>query len=206
MSGVCLDQQIIIPAIIKKTNVAQYEKGVTLAGKVVPFAELGEIQTQIIEMMKSYHYIGMFDLEFNVVGDKIYFNEVNLRSGGPNYSYFMSGVNLPALFVKEATGQEHTPEEEKVEAYGKSFIYEKVAWDDYIHGFMTKRELNTCIAEADIPLLYSNEDPAPGQLFIRKITKTARKKKIKQNKTGTGSTASTSETDSLKIPTDKKSK
>lgn len=180
LSGVCLDQQIIIPAIIKKTNVAQYEKGVTLAGKVVPFAELGEIQTQIIEMMKSYHYIGMFDLEFNVVGDKIYFNEVNLRSGGPNYSYFMSGVNLPALFVKEATGQEHTPEEEKVEAYGKSFIYEKVAWDDYIHGFMTKRELDTCIAEADIPLLYSNEDPAPGQLFIRKITKTARKKKIKQ--------------------------
>lgn len=180
LSGVCLDQQIIIPAIIRKTNVAQYEKGVTLAGKVAPFAELGEIQTQIIEMMKSYHYIGMFDLEFNVVGDKIYFNEVNLRSGGPNYSYFMSGVNLPALFVKEAIGQEHMPEEEKVTAYGRSFIYEKVAWDDYIHGFMTKRELNTCIAEADIPLLYSDEDPAPGQLFIRKITKTARKKKIKQ--------------------------
>ena len=97
--------------------------------------------------MKEFHYVGMFDLELNIVGDKIYFNEVNFRSGGPNYSYLKSGVNLPALFVKEVTGESHQPEEECVTSYGKTFIYEKVAWEDYIQGFMTKRELQKCIEE-----------------------------------------------------------
>lgn len=178
-SGVCFDQEVIIPAIIKKTNVAQYEKGVTLAGKVVPFEELGEIGKHAVDMLKSFHYTGMFDMEFNVVGDKLYFNEVNLRSGGPNYSYFMSGVNLPALFVKEATGEKHTPEEERVAEYGKSFIYEKVAWDDYIKGFMTKKELKECIAAADITLLCNEDDPVPGKIFTKDIKKTVWKTRIK---------------------------
>ncbi len=182
LSGVCLDQEIIIPAIIKKTNVAQYEKGVTLSGKVVPVEELGDVYQPVVEMLKTFHYMGMFDMELNIVGDKIYFNEVNLRSGGPNYAYFMSGVNLPALYVKEALGQRHTPEEECVETCGKSFIYEKVAWTDYINGFMTKKEFNECIAAADITLLCNDDDPEPGKLFTEKMKKDALKKKIKNFK------------------------
>lgn len=182
-SGVCFDQDVIIPAIIKKTNVAQHEKGVTLAGKVVPFEEIDEtVREGVIKMLKSFRYVGMFDMELNIVGDKIYFNEVNLRSGGPNYSYFMSGVNLPALFVKEATGEAHTPDEECVSEYGKSFIYEKVAWDDYIYGFMTKKELDESIQSADIRLLCSDDDPAPGEIFLKEIKQIAVKKKIKDRK------------------------
>lgn len=180
IGGVCLDQEVIIPAIIKKTNVAQYEKGVTLAGKVYPLEDLGQLQETVTAMLREFHYFGMFDMELNIVGDKIYFNEVNLRSGGPNFSYFMSGVNLPALFVKEALGEGHTPEDEKVEAYGKSFIYEKVAWDDYINGFMTKKELDECIAAADIKLLCNDDDPAPGEFFIKDMIKRARRRKIKE--------------------------
>ena len=182
LSGVALDDEIIIPAIIKKTNVAQYDKGVTLAGKVVPFEEIAEIKEQIINLLKSFHYVGMFDMELNIVGDKLYFNEVNLRSGGPNYSYYMSGVNLPALYVKEALGERHTEEEEKVTEFGKQFIYEKVAWQDHIEGFMTKQELDECIANADIKLLDSEEDPVPGQIFIEEITEKARKRKLRNKK------------------------
>jgi len=181
LSGVCLDQEIIIPAVIKKLNVAQYERGVTLAGRIIPFAELGDLQEKIVHMLRQFHYVGMFDMELNVVGDKIYFNEVNLRSGGPNYAYFKSGVNLPALYVKEAMGQKHAPEEEKVSAYGKSFIYEKVAWEDHMHGYMTRKELEARIAAADIRLLYNDEDPAPGKLFIKTMKKTVRNQKIKKS-------------------------
>ncbi|MBQ0037595.1 MAG: ATP-grasp domain-containing protein [Clostridiales bacterium] len=184
LGGVCLDQQIIIPAIIRKTNVAQYEKGVTLAGRVAPFEELDEsVRRGIVDMLRQFRYTGMFDMELNIVGDKIYFNEVNLRSGGPNYSYFKSGVNLPALFVKEALGEGHTPEEERVTSYGKQFIYEKIAWEDYLHGFMTKDELDACIANADITLLTSEDDPAPGEIFARSIQAKARKMKILSAKT-----------------------
>ena len=54
LSGVCLDQEIIIPAIIQKTHVAQYEKGVTLAGKVVPFERLGDVREKIINLLKQF--------------------------------------------------------------------------------------------------------------------------------------------------------
>ena len=179
LSGVCFDQEIIIPAIIKKTNVAQYEKGVTLAGKVVPFEELGDIQEKIVRMMKDFHYVGMFDMELNLVGDKIYFNEVNFRSGGPNYSYLKSGVNLPALFVKGVSGEKYLEDEKSVDSYGKSFIYEKVAWEDYIQGFMTKTELKKCISDADIMLLCDDDDPMPGNLFMNDIKKNAEKRRLK---------------------------
>ena len=181
-SGVALDQDIIIPAIIKKTNVAQYEKGVTLSGKVVPFDEISEIKDKIIEMMKLFHYEGMFDMEFNIVNNKLYFNEVNLRSGGPNFAYFMSGVNLPALFVNEALGRGHTEEDEKVSQYGKSFIYEKIAWEDHINGYMTKKEMEDCINQSDIRLLLSDDDPAPGELFNVKIKEEAKIKKLRKIK------------------------
>ena len=181
-SGVCLDQEIIIPAIIKKWNVAKYEKGVTLAGRVVPTEELGELQEKVVKMLKAFRYVGMFDMELNIVGDKIYFNEVNLRSGGPNFAYFMSGVNLPALFVKEALGEKHSPQDEKVSEYGKSFLYEKVAWEDYVHGFMTKQALEDRLAAADITLLNYDKDPAPGKLFTKQMKASMLKSQLKKIK------------------------
>lgn len=182
LSGVCVDQKIIIPAIIKKTHVAQHEKGVTLAGKVVEFEELGDLKNRVIEMMQAFHYVGMFDLELNIVGDKIYFNEINLRSGGPNYAYFMSGVNLPEIFVKEVTGNIVSENDGKVSEYGKNFIYEKVAWDDYIHGFFSKKELNNCIANADIKLLYNEDDIEPWNIFLKDVKRKLIRTRLKKFK------------------------
>lgn len=182
LSGVCLDQEVIIPAVIKKLNVAKYERGVTLAGKVISVEEIGELYDKIIEMMKQFHYVGMFDMEFNIVGDKIYFNEVNLRSGGPNFAYFMCGVNLPALFVKEAFGERHTEQEEKIADIGKTFIYEKVAWEDYLHGHMSKKTLKNRIKQADIRLLSNKDDPKPAKLFNKKMRRSIIGKKLKKLK------------------------
>lgn len=181
-SGVCLDQQVIIPAIIKKWNVAKHKRGVTLAGTVVPAEELGELQDKIVAMLQQFHYVGMFDMELIAAGDKVYFNEVNLRSGVPNFAYYMNGVNLPALYVKEALGQKHDPEEEKIKQFGKTFICEDVAWDDYFHGHMNRRELEDRIAAADITLLNNQNDPAPGKCFEKKIKWILRHRKIKRIK------------------------
>lgn len=181
-SGVCLDQKIVLPAIIRKWNVAKHETGVTLAGRVVPAQELGELYDKVIAMLKKLRYVGMFDMELNVVGDRIYFNEVNLRSGGPNFSYFRSGVNLPDLFVKGALGLSHEPEEEQVDTFGKSFLYEKVAWEDHIHGFMTRQQLEDRIAAADITLLHYDNDPAPGKYFDQQMRRAKFAYKLKKIK------------------------
>ena len=179
LSGVCLDQEVIIPAIIRKTHIAKYERGVTMAGVLAPVEELGEIADKVKHMMQAYHYVGMFDLELNLVDGTLYFNEVNLRSGGPNYSYFKSGVNLPDLIVKELLGYGHNKSEESVAVYGRNFIYEKVAWEDYSHNFLTKKELNDMIASADIRLLNDEDDPEPYKLFLKRSRETVLRGKTK---------------------------
>lgn len=179
LSGVCFDQEVIIPAIIEKTRIAKYELGVTMSGKIIPLDMLGELKTKITELLREFHYTGMFDMELHLCGDKIYFNEVNFRSGGPNFAYFLNGVNLPDILVKGITGKKHNPEDEKIETFGKTFVYEKVAWEDYIYSYMTKQELKQCIEEADFTLLANCHDPKPGKIFYKRIRLSALKKRIK---------------------------
>lgn len=179
LSGVCLDQEIIIPAVIEKTRIAQHEPGVTMSGRMLSLDILGDIKYKLEDFLRRFHYVGMFDMELNLCGDKIYFNEVNLRSGGPNFSYYLSGVNLPDIFVMEITGQGHRPEEEKIKSFGRTFIYEKVAWEDYIYSYITKQELKQCIENSDFTLLANDEDPEPGKVFYKRIRLSALKHRIK---------------------------
>lgn len=184
LTGACIDDEIIIPGIIKKTCVAKHEKGVTLSGMIYPFEELGDLCPKIVEMLRKFHYVGMFDMEFNVVGDKVYFNEVNFRSGGPNYSYFMSGANIPNIVVSELTTHTHDKEDEKIKKFGQNFIYEKVAWEDCVHGFMTREELELRLKQADFGLLNDERDPGPYDAFMNGLLaeEKANKKKEQQKK------------------------
>lgn len=188
LSGVCIDQNIIIPAIIRKTRVAKYEKGVTLSGMLYPFEDMEPYCAQINDMMRQYHYVGMFDMEFIVANKEVYFNEVNFRSGGPHYSYYVSGANLPAIFVDEITGNSHLKADETVDGFGRNFIYEKVAWEDYLNGYMSRSVLKRRLSDADFGLLYSKDDPAPYKFYIKEVKRQEYKKilskwkeKIKNN-------------------------
>jgi predicted ATP-grasp superfamily ATP-dependent carboligase len=180
MSGVCIDQTIILPAIVEKLRIAQHEKGVTLFGELVPVDEISKVKDALFKFLESLHFVGMFDLEVMCVGEKIYFGEMNLRSGGPNYSYYGSGVNLPNILVK-AIVEKTIDDIPEIEMH-KKFLYEKAAWEDYQMGFMNKKELKSLYHEADILLLDCEEDPEPGKLFLQyiktRVVKTHLKKKL----------------------------
>ena len=100
IQGVCAGDKVCIPAVIRKSCVAEHEKGVTVAGTVVPADELGEQAEGVYRVLRACDYVGMFDMELNIAGGRLYFGEINFRSGGPNYAYFLSGVNLPAMAVR----------------------------------------------------------------------------------------------------------
>lgn len=178
LSGVCIDQNIVIPGIIEKGRIAKYETGVTMSGQMFSTDILKDVKEKVIKLLQSIHYMGMFDMELFQCGNKVYFNEINFRSGGPNYFYYQNGVNLPDIFVKEILGQGHTKEEEKITEFGKTFVYEKVAWEDYIHSYMTGKELRKCIKEADFTLLGDKEDPEPGKVFHKRIRLSSMKHKV----------------------------
>ena len=169
VGGVCLGDRVIIPAVIEKTRIAEHERGVTMTGRMVPEDVLGDTLPKLLDMLKKIDYYGMFDLEFNRCGDRLYFNEINLRSGGPHFSYFLNGVNLPEIFAKGISGEDISGLNTVIDPYGKSFVYEKVAWEDHINGFMSKKELDEVIGNADFTLLANDSDPEPGKIFAKKI-------------------------------------
>ena len=180
LCGVCLDREVIIPALIEKTRVAGFEKGVTMSGKLVPLDDLGEAKGKTIDMLKSLRYFGMFDLEFIKSGGKLFFSEINFRSGGPNYSYFLNGANLPAIVVEELVNGSHDKEWETVNEYGKSFVYEKVAWEDHMRGYLSKEDFLDCINNSDYKLLENDDDPEPGRHFNKRIRMSAMKHRALQ--------------------------
>lgn len=177
-SGICLGDKVIIPGILEKINIAQHERGVTMAGKMHAVSDIAvfkrEIQ-KIVDLLGSFNYYGMFDMEMNLVGRTLYFGEVNFRSGGPNFAYTLSGVNLPSMLAKALKGEDF--EITDINEFGKTYVYEKVAWEDYIHGYLTKEEMQEIIDGADFKLLENPHDPKPGAIFNRKIRMSAMKHK-----------------------------
>lgn len=167
-AGVCLDQTVILPALIKKESIGKHGRGVTLTGELVPFDIIGEENCRkAIELLKSFHYNGNFGMEFALAGGKIYFNEVNLRSAGESYAYFRSGCNLPAIFADRMFGDE-VPQDITFDGIGKTLMYEKIAWDDYLYGHISREELDRYIEETDLKILFDDDDPRPGAYFVKK--------------------------------------
>lgn len=177
MGGVALKEEVIIPSVIEKIRVAGHERGVTMMGKMVPCRVIGEEVEKIRRLLRDTGYRGMFDIEFLEAGGKIYFNEINFRSGGPHFSYYLNGVDLPALFVKDITGLSTEEDKKELREMGKTFIYEKVAWEDYIYGYMNRKELKAALKSTDYTLLGNSGDPAPGKIFNRRIRLSAIKQK-----------------------------
>lgn len=167
MSGLCFDQEIILPAVTKKLRIAQYQNGVTMSGVMTPVEELESIASGLSAFLKSLRFVGMFDLEIMVSNGVMYFGEVNMRPGGPNYFYYCNGVNLPAILAQAL--EEGFVKSEVSCALGTTFLYEKVAWEDYRFGYLSKKELDELYASSDYLLLDVKDDPWPGRRFLRFI-------------------------------------
>ena len=190
ISGVSIRQgdkipaKVIVPAVIKKERPAKFERGVAICGTLEPYDVLGDLRGGIEKLLTAMDYNGMFDMDFHCSGDRIYFGEVNLRSGGTCYAYFLNGVNLPAITVKGLRNGADciTDEETTLREYGRSFVYERVLWKDYIQGFLTRKEVNDILREADNTLINDPDDPAPGEAYEKYVNESIRKNRSKELK------------------------
>lgn len=178
MSGVCADQEVVLPAIVKKHKIAQFRRGATLMGELVPVDEILPAKDAIYRFLRKIRYVGMFDLEVMRVGERFYFGELNLRSGGPNYSYFASGVNLPDMAVKAIIGVP-VGEVPAIQLH-LVFLNDQDCWEDYLHGFITRKELKSYYKHADILLLKGEDDPEPEKCFVREVEQRRVKGAIKR--------------------------
>lgn len=164
IGGVCNDWQVFIPAVIRKDIVAQHNCGVTLKGTVVDKNEISENLPRLVSFLQSVRYVGMFDLEIMVTDNGLYFGELNLRSGGPSYSYFLCGVNLPDLAVNAVLQKSIDISSIQIE-YNRSFYNNITTWQDYLDGYLTKTDLRRIQNTCDYSILTCDDDPAPERVF-----------------------------------------
>lgn len=179
ISGVCLGNVVVLPALLKKLCIAEHEKGVTLMGRVDPFDEIGNEKEKLMKLLSSFGYFGMIDIELIRCGNEIYFNELNFRSSGVCYGIIAAGVNLPLMLVENLLGMKIKTDIPKIK-YGMTFLYDKAAWEDYIFGEISVENFQKFQSSTDIFILENVDDPEPGRIFAKMMRRKRYKHKVKQ--------------------------
>ena len=179
ISGVCLGETVVLPALLKKLCIAEHEKGVTLLGQVCRFDSLEYVREQLTGMLSTLGYHGMIDIELIDCGGTIYFNEMNFRNSGVSYGVTQAGVNLPAMLVRHLTGEASGAEPSELR-YGLRFLYDKAAYEDVLFGDISQTAFEEYQRMADFTMLRDEEDPEPERHFLQEMRRKAVKERIKR--------------------------
>ena len=166
MSGICMGDTVIIPALLTKIQVAKRKPGVTIFGRVDRLESIGDVKAKLLAMMGSLNYYGLFDLELFRCNDGYYFNEINFRSSSVCYIVTEAGMNLPAAIAHFLRDGE-IPKEHEI-AFGKYFISEKPAYEDRVIGCISKSKLAGYLKKADYFLMHNDKDPLPEKFYLYK--------------------------------------
>lgn len=179
--GVCCGEKIYCPAYIKSTNIAEYKSRSILTGVLHDINDLSEVKTAIVKFLKSFNYTGPFNLKLRMDEKNIYFDRLLFSSGRQSYVCCCGGANLMEATVKAMIGEEFIPDKVDV-VFGTRSINDMAAWEDYIRGHITKKELKEFLSKAEIKLISNHLDPAPGKLFLRNMEKAVRAKRLEKFK------------------------
>ena len=181
VAGVCEGGNVIMPAMISKAEYAEFNEDHTLTGKIMSSDTLGEVKERIEKLIKGLNYTGLFEVELNVVNDKIYFNDFNLCGSVLNDAYMMSGINLPGILTDLLTGKQ--PEDGIFCEQIRSFVNGEILWNDFSRDLLTKAEYDDYINSADMILSFGNEeDPVPQQVYKELIKQKIRRRNTRRFK------------------------
>ena len=137
--------------------------GVTLFGKIFPVDDINFL-IQFKQFIQSLHFVGLFDIDAYENQGVIYFNELNLRFGASGYAVTSSGVNLPLCLIHNLLGLKSC-------ICGKVqkssfFVNEKVAYEDWYNGFISKKDYERFKSKADFTFVKSDTDLKPYEIFL----------------------------------------
>jgi D-aspartate ligase len=97
--------KIVAPAVIKKIREFPKNSGSSSFGHVSKELKNQLDMGAINNFLTKTNYRGIFDMEFLVSNNKVYFIEINFRNGGNSYSLTKAGANLIYLWCLEASGE-----------------------------------------------------------------------------------------------------
>ncbi|MBO4659018.1 MAG: hypothetical protein J5637_05295 [Prevotella sp.] len=155
-------EHVVIPGILEILRLAHGgHYGVAIQGKVYPVTSEHEKLVDLFkEFVLSIGFIGIFDIDYYKSGNVFYFGELNLRFGGSGYAYTKMGVNLPVMFVRYVCGEPYE-DMPKIVSGSATYVNERMLVDEWLMGFISKKELGHLFNNSDIRFVESQEDKEP---------------------------------------------
>lgn len=178
ISGVCLNQAVFMPALLKRLYVGKYERGVTIVGELIDITTEIDFENNLVQLLKSLHYTGLFCIDLIKANGVVYFSEINFRSAGSLYGFVKAGANLPAILLSELTKKNFDISSVSIKL-GTRFFYDKVGWEDLLYGFCTLKDFMHYMAISDFTLMKDDMDTKPGRLLYRSMSWKYIKKRLR---------------------------
>ena len=156
---------VVISGVIEKQTISN---GVTMTGRIVPISGYEVLVDKYKNFIRSIGFWGVFDFDLFRSGDEFYFCELNLRYGGTGYAYIKKGINLPEMLVRSLRGNPVEDININISTVS-SFVNEKVCLKSWYKGKMTTKEYLRVMESSDLFLYKDDNDPIPGQLFVKRM-------------------------------------
>ena len=167
--GVTDGNNVIIPGIIEILLMSEGSvKGVACQGKIMPISGFEDTVRKFKEFVLGTHFIGLFDIDFFLADDILYFDELNLRIGGSGYAVSKMGVNLPAMLVRFFSGEPFDDLTKEIST-AVTFANEKMCLDNWTEGYISFKKFRQILHSSYINFLDDKNDPAPKELFEKRI-------------------------------------
>ena len=150
-------KNVIIPGVIEFVVNSQSHFGIAREGKIMPVDGFEAILDKFKEYVQKMGFCGLFDIDFYESGRKMFFGEINLRFGGSGYAYTAMGVNLPAMMVRSFCGEDYSDLLHTID-HTATYVNERMCLDDYMGGFINRKQCRHIIANADVKFVYDKKD------------------------------------------------
>lgn len=164
--GVCAGERATAPCAFKVLEGGHRDrKGVTLIGELVNANMLSDIIAQCCRYVESIGYSGMFDIDLiEDKNGKIYFVEMNFRSGASTYAFNSIGVNLCAMLADYYVKGKPIEDAEPVNSSIR-FLSEKILMEEFARGDAGFGDIKRCMNSAEAFFVKNENDMKPYRYF-----------------------------------------
>lgn len=162
---------VIIPGVIEIAEMAKGgHQGVALHGSIVPCKNFDNFINPLKSFIQKIGFVGIFDIDFYLSDNLLYFGELNLRFGGSGFSFIYKGINLPEMYARTLLGKSIDNLQKEI-TNTATYSNERICLDNWIDGQLTTRKFFSILKSSDISAVKCKHDRIPEFVFWIKTIK-----------------------------------
>ena len=175
LPGFTNGNDVFLPFLIKKGVI---HMGVTGTGTLIPSEKEADTINKLQNMIRDIGFTGLIDIELYESDGRMYFNELNLRFGATGYAATGSGINMPEMLINQLEKGNPGSLDYNHDFEGKTFVSEKVCYQEYRDDAISWKEFQKTIKNADFRFIATDFDKGPQREFNKFMKSFRTRKKL----------------------------